>query len=307
MKEVLTKQDLDILSSGKGNLLKNTRYMECFVIRTSLVHAHNLLPKAISKCLISSLLILLLHDNFLTLISLYIPTLDYDESVEDEFYWQLNELISSITPRNKLIILGNFNTWVGNDTATWSPVIRNKRHRNCNDKRLCLLGICSEHKLLITNIIFPTQQKTTWRHPWSETMEHPGLFHYSRERPQRCPHMLHPKDNDCWMDYWLPMCKLSIQTCRHPCIIQPAKWKFDRQKLTDPNMAREYVAAVKLPRCKPLHNKSQKSGHHFGRPSDTWKDTSKTSSSRMILRSPNELKRNGKPKLNMNPTHHLND
>lgn len=58
------------------------------------------------------------HGNFLTLILVYTPTLDSDVPIEDEFYWQLDDLISTVTSRNKVIILGDFNARVGNYAAT---------------------------------------------------------------------------------------------------------------------------------------------------------------------------------------------
>lgn len=67
-----------------------------FAIRTSLMQAHNLLPKAINKRLIS-LRIPLPHAIFLILISVYMPTLDSDEHVKDKFYRQLNDLSSCYT------------------------------------------------------------------------------------------------------------------------------------------------------------------------------------------------------------------
>lgn len=121
--------------------------------RPSLVHSHNLFPKAINKRLIS-LRIHLPHDNLLTLISVYTSTLESDEPVKDEFYRQLNGPISSVTPRDKLIVRGYFNVRVGKETSTWRPVIGNKRRGNCDEKGVRLLGIYAEQKLLITNIIF---------------------------------------------------------------------------------------------------------------------------------------------------------
>lgn len=63
-------------SIWKGKLAPESQiYRVGFVVRTSLVHAHNLLPKVINEHLMS-LHIPLSHDNFMTIISVYAPTFD---------------------------------------------------------------------------------------------------------------------------------------------------------------------------------------------------------------------------------------
>lgn len=78
---------IDKVGSGysiwKGKLASECQiYRVGFAVRTSLVHAHNILPKVIDDHLMS-LHMTLPHDNFMTIISVYAPTLD---SVKDEFY-----------------------------------------------------------------------------------------------------------------------------------------------------------------------------------------------------------------------------
>lgn len=92
-----------------------------------------------------SLRIPLPNGNFLTLISTYAPTLDSEEPITGEFYYELSELIFSAHTRDKLIILGDFNTRVVNDTAVWGSVIGHRGHNNCNGNELRLLGMCTEH------------------------------------------------------------------------------------------------------------------------------------------------------------------
>ena len=58
--------------------------------------------------------------RFLSILSVYAPTLQENEEVNRAFYGALYETISKIPVKEKLIILGDFNARVGKDWETWN-------------------------------------------------------------------------------------------------------------------------------------------------------------------------------------------
>ena len=67
---------------------------------------------------IMSLRLPLQGDKSATLVSVYSPTLQADSAVEEAFYGDLHTVITRIDPKDKLIILGDFNAREDLATAT---------------------------------------------------------------------------------------------------------------------------------------------------------------------------------------------
>ena len=76
----------------------------------------------------------------------------------------------NVPKADKLVILGDFNGRVGNDSTTQEGVIGKfgKGKRNSNGD--LLLNFCSEHDLSITNAFFyqPDKNYYAWMHPRSK-------------------------------------------------------------------------------------------------------------------------------------------
>ena len=69
-------------------------------------------------------------DQFVTLVSVYSPTLQADLAVREAFYSDLHCLIARTNPKDKLI-LGDFR-----DSQLWKGVLGRHGHGNCNDNAL---------------------------------------------------------------------------------------------------------------------------------------------------------------------------
>ena len=72
---------------------------------------------------IMSLRLPLQGDKSATLVSVYSPTLQADSAVKEAFYGDLHTVITRIDPKDKLIILGDFNARVGRDSQPWKGVL----------------------------------------------------------------------------------------------------------------------------------------------------------------------------------------
>ena len=222
-----------------------------FAIKTSIFREHQLTPTALSERLMT-IRIPLPSNSHMTLISTYAPTLDADEDVKNQFYQQLNDTILQVPPRDKLLVLGDFNARVGRDHPLWENIIGKEGVGNCNSNGLLLLGLCAENNLVITNTLFrlPNRYKTTWQHPRSK---HWHMLDYII--PRQCDR----KDvrvtkaalgaDDCWTDHRLVITRLKLVIRRKPRIFQrqqvSSRKKYDLAKLQDPAIKATFESTIR--------------------------------------------------------------
>ena len=119
---------------------------------------------------IKSLRLPLQGDKSATLVSVCSPTLQADSAVKEALYGELYTVTTRIDPKDKLIILGDFNARVGRDSQPWKGALGKYGLANCNDNGRLLLQFCSQHQLTSANTLFQQQDrfKTNWRHPRSK-------------------------------------------------------------------------------------------------------------------------------------------
>ena len=112
-----------------------------FVIRSALVDKIERPSAVIDR--IMKLRVLLSCSQFLSIFSVYAPTMQVTEEVILAFYRALNEATSSVPNNEKLIIVGDFSACVGREWKTWDALGRHWIGR-INSGGLQLLEFCSE-------------------------------------------------------------------------------------------------------------------------------------------------------------------
>ena len=218
-----------------------------FAIRTQLAQQHNLIPTAINER-IMTVRIPLTRDRFLTLVSVYAPTLTSDDDAKASFYSQLDHTIRAVPAHDKLVVLGDFNARVGRDHRVWEGILGQHGIGNCNANGQLLLGLCAEHELIITNTLFrlPTRQKTTWKHPRSK---HWHMLDYvlTRTSDRKDVHITRsmPGADDCWTDHRLLISRLDFKIRRPPgrASANTHRRRFDCTKLQNPQTAQTFREA----------------------------------------------------------------
>ena len=110
---------------------------------------------------IMSLRLPLQGECFITLFSVYAPTLQADAITKKTFYRELRSLLSKVDSEDKIHVLGDFNARVGRDHVISQGVLGGHGIGNCNDIGRMLLEFCSEQGLTMTNTLF--QQKARFK------------------------------------------------------------------------------------------------------------------------------------------------
>ena len=103
--------------SGRGKV-EHRQSGVGFMLKNAIANKLHTLPTGLTaSCLFGYLsLSLPTYDQFVTLVSVYSPTLQADLAVREAFYSDLHCLIARTDPKVKLIILGDFNARVGRDS-----------------------------------------------------------------------------------------------------------------------------------------------------------------------------------------------
>ena len=218
-----------------------------FAIRSRLVQQHNIAPKAISERLMT-VRIPITQNRYITLISVYAPTLTSPDDDKAAFYTQLGHTIQRVPAGDKLAVLGDFNARVGKDHRLWEGIIGHHGIGNCNANGQLLLGLCAEHELVVTNTLFrlPKRQKTTWKHPRSK---HWHILDYvlyrARDRGDIRITRSMPGADDCWTDHRLLISRLTMTTLRPPrrAPENTRHRSFDCSKLRNPQLAQDFREA----------------------------------------------------------------
>ncbi|KAJ8041096.1 Craniofacial development protein 2 [Holothuria leucospilota] len=130
-----------------------------FVVRSHIVKKLAKLPKGVNEFLMTLLLPLGKKNAFI--ISAFAPTMTNPDDVKDQFYEELETIITRVPQTDKLILLGDFNARVASDHRVWENVIGKHGIGKCNSNGLLLVKTCATHDLVITYTMFrlPTHKR----------------------------------------------------------------------------------------------------------------------------------------------------
>jgi len=128
-------------------------------MRNSLIPKPSEDPKPVNERM-TTLWLPLMQKRFCTVISAYAPTMTNSADKINQFYAQINETLGNISNSDKIILLGDFNAYIGIDNKTWKNVIGNFGTGKCNSNGGLLLETCTEHQLVITNTCFKQKMHT---------------------------------------------------------------------------------------------------------------------------------------------------
>ena len=219
-----------------------------FAIRSSLVEHLSELPSGFSERIMSCRLDLG-NNRFLTLISVYAPTMDHPPEETEQFYSDLGEIVRQIPKEDKIALMGDFNARVGTDFGNW-PVLGKHGIGNVNRNGLALLTFCTEHNLSISSTFFQQKDKykATWMHCRSK---HWHLIDYFivRTRDVKDVHSVRTmRGANCWTDHRLVRAKLALSISpKHRKRPSPLPKRINVSLLKDPatlNVFQENISKI---------------------------------------------------------------
>lgn len=210
LSDSMVDQDYTFYWSGRGEDERREAGVG-FAIRNSIAKSMEQEPVAVSDRIIT-LRLPLQGGVWVTMVSIYAPTMTNTEDTKEEFYNQLRETIRMIPRTDKLIIAGDFNARVGDGAENWSGVLGHYGVGKCNSNGELLLALCSEYGLVITNTLFKHKlsHKTTWMHPRSK---HWHLIDYVITRQSEQKDVVNTRamrGADCSTDHNLVLSKVSF-------------------------------------------------------------------------------------------------
>ena len=169
-----------------------------FMIKESITSKLTNLPTGHSDCSIS--MCLPLHDKqYVTLISVYAPTLQADSVERDRFYTNLQCLPKNIPANDKIFIPGDFNIRVGWDAVAWKGVLGKTWNRKLRWQWVHFGWILCWTVAFYHKQIFPTQNVRKLPGCTLSTLAHARLYTCTRVEHER--HPSHLSDAKCCMSH----------------------------------------------------------------------------------------------------------
>ena len=107
----------------------------------------------------------------LTVIQVYAPTADCDDSEINHFYSMLNDTMKQVPKKDILMIMGDWNAKVGSDNSGYEDIMGRYGYGERNDRGDMLLEFAADNDLYICNTRFQQKdsRKWTWRSPNNRT------------------------------------------------------------------------------------------------------------------------------------------
>ena len=106
----------------------------------------------------------------IVIISAYAPhtqIVEKNQEIQEEFYENLDQIISQVSNRNILIRCGDMNAKTGSEHKNHPDVVGKFGKGEANKNGMALIDICNKHELVLRNTIFQHKMKnrTTWEMP----------------------------------------------------------------------------------------------------------------------------------------------
>ena len=187
-------------------------------------------PNYISERLMTLRVPLARNENML-FICAYAPTLVADEDKKDEFYDDLDRVLRAANPRDKIVLLGDFNARVGRRADLWDAIGPHGIGK-MNANGLRLLSLCCEHNLIVTNTVFRhrTTHKTSWMHPRSKQWHLLDYVIVRANQLQEVQDTRAMRGADCWTDHRMILSSMNLR-------IRPAAPRRNRGNAKNINCA----------------------------------------------------------------------
>ncbi|XP_037296657.1 uncharacterized protein LOC119189933 [Manduca sexta] len=197
-------------------------------------------PRGISERIIS--LRMSTFSGFVTILSVYAPTLTSSTESKDLFYDDLTSTVRQIPSGDRLILLGDFNARVGQDNISWPECLGNHGIGKINENGQRLLEFCALNLLCVTNTYFKGKalHKVSWKHPRSGHWHQLDLILTKRNDLRDIKHTRSFHSADCDTDHSLVVAKMSFVPKKIYKSRTPARKRLDLPKLANKELVAQF-------------------------------------------------------------------
>ena len=184
---------------------------------------------------------------WVSLVQVYAPTDDSSVASKDEFFLRLQKAVGRVARGDLLIVMGDMNARVGDDTGIWGEVLGRHGEEVCNENGRRLLQFSSEHNLWITNTWFPHKRihKYMWECRGKGLRSLIDYFLVGKEARKQVIDVKAVRGAEIGSDHYLVLMKIKLKVRR----MKENRQEEGRQqiklcKLKDEKVRKEYQAVI---------------------------------------------------------------
>ena len=178
----------------------------------------------------------------ITIIQVYAPDCSKPDEESDNFYLQLQSLIDAVPKKDLIVVIGDFNAIVGNDSARNEDVMGKFGLGRLNKRGERLIEFCRDSDLAITNTLFKHRErrKATWTSPDGKTRNLIDYVLVSRRWKSSVLDTVTLAGGDFDSDHSLVMSALKIRL-KSSAKLNNRPARFNTHLLKDPQIRQTYI------------------------------------------------------------------
>lgn len=178
----------------------------------------------------------------MNLVQCYAPTNNDSEDEKEDFYQKLQAIVQTLSPRNLIMVMGDFNAKIGSDNTGMESVMGREGvgERNENGERFG--EFCASNQLVIGGSVFKHKRihKVTWVSPDSVTENQIDHVCINRKFRRSLQDVRARRGADVASDHQLVVSKVQLKLRRDTSRQKNRRPRYDVTLLRDPSKCQEF-------------------------------------------------------------------
>ena len=140
----------------------------------------------------------------MSLINIYAPIEEKEESIEDQFYAKLEQIYDSSPSNDVKIIIGDMNAQIGKEDVFQGTIGAHSLHQISNDNGQRLIDFAMSKNLIISSTFYPRKNihKQTWVSPDGNTLNQIDHVMIDKRRASRIMNVRMYRGASCGWDHF---------------------------------------------------------------------------------------------------------
>jgi hypothetical protein len=182
----------------------------------------------------------------LTIIQCYAPTNDATDEDKDDWYQQLQQVVSRVPQHDMLLVIGDMNAKVGDDNTSNERAMGTQGCGNMNDNGSRLADFCMNNNAAIGGTIFPQKDvhKLTWKSPDGRTVNQIDHIIVNNKWRSSLTDVRVFRGADVYSDHHLLIADTRLKLRKAPKEAT-ARRKVDVDRLKCPQIRQEFVLQLR--------------------------------------------------------------